>query len=138
MDNSIDTRVADLDRRVTALESNSAPAAKPPAVDAKATDPPPPNGVAHSAWMVFEIIGEFKLLLSMLFDRGYHMGWLTRFLVLFLLVAILTSHWWAPFAVYDNFLSNMWDKLIDLALGMVLFLVLMFETRRYRAWCEGG
>ncbi len=61
-----------------------------------------------------------------LFDRRYHMAWVTQlFIAIGLLVMILTSDWWAPFAS----MSHLWDKVIDLGLCLVLFLVLSYETR---------
>ena len=89
---------------------------------------------AKTTWMLFEMAAELKTLFWTLLDRRYHMAWITRFITITLIVSIMTSHWWAPFAVYDNFISHLWDKMIDLVLGLILFLVLSFETRRYKEW----
>ena len=62
----------------------------------------------------------------MLLDRHYHMAWLTRTLVVLLLIGILTSGLWL----------NWLDKVFDLVLAGMLFLALFCETRRYKAWRE--
>lgn len=92
---------------------------------------------AKTTWTLFEMLNELNMLFWTLFDRRYHMAWFTRFLTIVLVVLIMTSHFWAPFAVYDNFISHLWDKVIDLGLGLILFTVLSFETRRYKQWRAG-
>jgi hypothetical protein len=89
---------------------------------------------AKTTWTLFEMLAELRTLLWMLVDRRYTMAWLTRLITLFLLAAILLSHFWLPLAGYDNIISRLWDKGVDLFLGLLLFMVLIFETRRYKAW----
>ena len=161
VESAVDAKLAELDRRVGALEtkvaalpdaqkieehvterlkSKQAPPVDPTqAPSFKDIEIPIPSvqsvvKTAKATWLMFEIFGELRMLFWTLFDRRYHMAWFTRVVTIVLLVAILTSHWWAPFAVYDNFFSNLWDKLIDLFLGLILFVVLSFETRRYKEW----
>lgn len=89
---------------------------------------------ARTTWSFFEMLNDLKILFWTLVDRRYHMAWLTRVLTIGLLLAILTSHWWAPFASYDNTISRVWDKCIDLFLCLILFMILKFEARRYQEW----
>jgi hypothetical protein len=142
-DTVTDSKLDDLERRVQTLESKVA--SLPPPVDPtqapsfKDIELPIPNvqtvvGTAKTTWAIIEVLAEIKTMLWMLVDRRYHMGWLARIITIILLVAILTSHWWAPFAVYGNFVSHLWDKLIDLALGLLMFMILIIETRRYKEW----
>ena len=83
---------------------------------------------------VTAILDEMKTFLWMLFDRRYHMGWLTRLITIGLVVFILLSHFIWPFARWDMVISPVWDKLIDLVLGLILFMFLHFEMRRYKEW----
>src|SRR6516225_8233369 len=76
---------------------------------------------AKSTWALYEIFLELRMLFWTLFDRRYHMAWVTRVITIALVTMILTSHWWAPLATFDNTISHLWDKAIDLALGLVLF-----------------
>lgn len=156
IDSSIDAKLADLDQRVRTLETRVAalPDAKDidtrirAQVEAKAAPPvdssqapslkdislPIPNVqtlviTAKTTWTLFEMLAELRLLFWTLFDRRYHVAWITRVVTIAILVMILTSAWWAPLAsLYPV------DKLIDLVLCLILFLVLSFETRRYKDW----
>ena len=155
------TTLAELERRVQALESKVAAIPDSQQIEERVTErvkanlPPPvdptqplslkdvtlpiPNletvlATARTTWGLIELFGEMKSLLWMLIDRRYHMGWLTRVITLVLLVGILFSHFIWPFARIDMVFSPIWDKLIDLVLGMILFMVLHFETRRYKEW----
>jgi hypothetical protein len=92
---------------------------------------------AKSTWMIFEMAAELRLLFWTLFDRRYHMAWITRFITIAILIAVLTSDYWFPFATYENFVSRRWDKIVNVLFCLILFLVLSFETRRYKAWRSG-
>ena len=83
------------------------------------------------------MLGEFKALFWTLFDRRYHMAWMTRFIAIVLLTAIMTSDYWFPLATYSNTVSRLWDKFVNIVLCMILFMVLIFETRRYKEWRKG-
>jgi hypothetical protein len=139
----LETRVASLPD-VTLVEERIK-ANLPPPVDPsrapsfKDIELPIPNmqtvvSTAKTTWALFEMLHELNMLFWTLLDRRYHMAWLTRVITILLLVMILTSHWWAPFAGWDNTISHLWDKVIDLVLGLLLFMVLSFETRRYKEW----
>lgn len=91
---------------------------------------------AKTTWTLLEMAAEFKALFWTLFDRRYHMAWGTRFLTIALLVMIMTSHWWVPLASI-NFIGPVLDKVADLMLCLLLFMVLIFETRRYKEWRRG-
>jgi hypothetical protein len=92
---------------------------------------------ARTGWAIFEILRELKLAFWTLFDRRYHMAWVTRLTTLALLVMILTSDYWFPLATYDNIVSRFWAKLVNVFLGLVMFVVLSVEMRRYKEW-RGG
>jgi hypothetical protein len=85
----------------------------------------------RAPWLAVDLYQEIVAIARMFFDLNYKVGWLTRLLVLILVPAILTSHWWLPFA-------NVWlvgellDKLVDLALAFVVFKALSREAQRYR------
>ena len=91
---------------------------------------------ARTTWAFLEVLSELKLLFWMLVDRRYHMGWLTRVICIGLLLAILTSGLWLPFA-FDNIVGHLWEKLINLLIGFVMFFILHYELRRYREWRKG-
>ena len=146
MNDVADTRIAELERRVEALEAKVANT--PPPVDPvqppslKDISLPIPNvetvvTTAKATWAIFEMLAEIRWMLVMLIDRRYHMGWLTRLLTIGLVVFILLSHFVWPFARLEMVLSPIWDKLIDLFVGLILFMVLHIETRRYKGW-RGG
>ncbi len=143
IESSADAKWAELESRVLALEGKvaSLPDAKQIEERVKASLPPPANPIvppsfkdieipipsvqnviaaAKTTWTTFEVLGELQAIFWTLFDRRYHMAWGTRIITIALVILILTSHWWAPF----------WSKVFDLALGLVLFIVLNFETRR--------
>jgi len=157
---ALTTAFADLERRVVALESKVASLPDAQKIEdhvterVKASMPPPappsqapglrdieipmPSvqsvvNTAKATWMLFEMLGELRMLFWTLVDRRYHMAWITRLVTIFLLIAILTSQWWVPFAKVD-YLGPVLDKIADLILGMILFMFLSFETRRYREW----
>ncbi len=90
---------------------------------------------ARTTWMMIELLGEMKTLFWMLVDRRYHMAWFTRFWAIALLVMILTSQWWFPFA-FDNFVGHFIEKLLNLFLGLIMFLILHYEMGRYRTWLK--
>ena len=92
---------------------------------------------ARTGWMIFEILRELKLAFWTLFDRRYHMAWITRVVTLVLLAMILTSDYWFPFATYDNIASRFWAKLVNVFLGLIMFVVLSVEMRRYKEWRTG-
>jgi hypothetical protein len=160
-DSSADSKLADLERRVHALEAKVAAipdstqfeervaervkANLPPPVDAsqapsfKDIELPIPNvqsmvAAAQTTWTLFEMFGELKMLFWTLLDRRYHMAWITRVISILLLLTILLSHFLLPFARLDTVVSPIWDKLVDLFVGLILFMVLSFETRRYKEW----
>jgi hypothetical protein len=160
IESPIEAKLAELDRRVQTLETKVAALPDASQIESriKASIPPAPPPVdpsqapsfkdislsvpnvqtivatAKATWMLFEIINELKTLFWTLFDRRYHMAWVTRVITITLLVLIMTSDWWALFAGSTTYPSRLWDKLIDLGLCLVLFMVLSFETRRYKEW----
>jgi hypothetical protein len=160
IDTSTDAKLAEMERRLQTLEVKVA--ALPDAQEletriterVKANMPPPidpseapsfrdislpmPNvqtivATARTTWMVFELVKELKLLFWTLLDRRYHMAWITRAITLVLLAAVLTSQFWLPFA-FDNIVGRTWEKVIDILIGLVMFLVLHYEMRRYQEW----
>src|ERR1043166_1135872 len=98
MNDVADTRIAELERRVEALEAkvaNTPPPVDPvqppsfkditlplPSVDTVVT-------TAKATWAIFEMFSEIKWMLVMLVDRRYHMGWIARLLTIGLVVFIL-------------------------------------------------
>ena len=92
---------------------------------------------AKTTWLLFELFNELKAVFWTLFDRRYHMAWITRIVSIVLLALILLSPWWVPFAGGDNIVSRIWDKVAGLLMGLILFTVLSFETRRYKEWRKG-
>jgi Zn-dependent protease with chaperone function len=90
----------------------------------------------QSSWLVLDLLGEARAMLALLFDRRYHMAWLTRVTAVVLLVAVFTSGWWFPLTLLP-FIGGYLDKLFDLCLALLLFLLLSREVRRYREWRAG-
>jgi hypothetical protein len=93
--------------------------------------PPAGQTAAHASWLAVDVYREITTIAKMFFDLHDKVGWMTRLLVLILIPAILTSHWWLP-------LTNIWvigdllDKLVDLALAFVVIRALTREAQRYR------
>lgn len=164
MDEISDARLAELERRVQTLETQVAALPSVEQIDTriveqvKAIPPPPPPAptdppsmpsfkdisvpmpnlqtlvdTAKTTWTLFQMLNELKMLFWTLFDRRYHMAWVTRVVITFILFAILLSHWWLPFA-FDNVIGRLWEKVINLLLGFVMFFILHFEMRRYQEW----
>jgi hypothetical protein len=154
--------LAELDRRVQALESKVAALPDHEQIDERITEqvkanlPPPVDPTAppsfkdielpipsvqtvvagaKATWMIFEMFYELRMLFWTLFDRRYHMAWITRIIAIVLLLLILTSQWWVPLAKVD-YIGPVLDKIADLLLGLIMFLVLSFEVRRYKEWCS--
>jgi hypothetical protein len=157
--------LAELERRVLALEAKVAAIPDPKHIEThiteriKATMPAPApvnpaqppsfadisvpvpsmNTIVETAkttWTLLEMVAEFKALFWTLFDRRYHMAWMTRAITITLLVMIVTSQWWVPLSQI-NVIGPLLDKIACLLLGLVLFMVLIFETRRYKEWRRG-
>jgi hypothetical protein len=156
-DFAADSKLADIEARVLALETKVASLPDTRQIDEriKANLPPPIDPTqapsfkdielpipsvetlvttAKTTWALVEMFAEMKTLLWMLVDRRYHMGWLTRLLTIGLVILILVSHFIWPFARWDMVVSPIWDKLVDLVIGLILFMVLHFEMRRYKEW----
>lgn len=156
---SADAKLAELERRVLLLETKVAamPDAKEIEDRVKASLPPPaiptqapsfkdiqipvPSvetvvSAARTTWTLFELFGELKALFWTVFDRRYHMAWVTRIICIILLVLIFTSQYWLPLAV-DNVVGRTWEKVVNLALGFLMFFLLHFEMRRYKEWRKG-
>jgi hypothetical protein len=155
--------LADLERRVQILEARIALLPDSEQIEERVTErvkanmPPPVDpsqspgirdleipipsvqtvvNTAKATWLFFEMLGELRMLFWTLFDRRYHVAWITRFITIGLLILILTSQWWVPLAKVD-YIGGVLDKIADLLLGLILFTVLSFETRRYKEW-RGG
>lgn len=161
--NGMAQTIAELERRVLALEAKVAAIPDSKQIEerittnVKASLPPPPPPIdptrppslkdieipipsvqtvvatAKTTWMVFEMLAELQMLFWTLFDRRYHMAWITRFTTIALLALIITSQWWVPLAKVD-YIGGLLDKIADLLLGLILFMILSFETRRYKEW----
>ena len=152
--------LAELERRVVALETKVAAIPDPQQLEERVTQnvkaglPPPVDPAqspgfrdieipmpsvqtvvqtAKATWMLFEMFAELRMLFWTLFDRRYHMAWMTRFITIALVILILTSQWWVPLAKVD-YIGGLLDKVADILLGLLLFMVLSFETRRYKEW----
>ena len=155
--------LAELERRVQALETRVAALPDAQQMEERVAEkviaglPPPPPPIdpapapsfrdieipmpsvqtvvktAKATWLVFEMLAELRMLFWTLFDRRYHVAWITRFITISLLVLILTSQWWVPLAKVD-YIGGLLDKIADLLLCLILFTVLSFETRRYKEW----
>ena len=146
MDEISTQKIVELERRLDAVEAKVAVLSQsPPAPPEPPTMPsfkdislPIPSveslvNTAKTTWTLIAMFNELKMLFWTLFDRRYHMAWLTRLVITFILVAILLSHWWLPFA-FDNVIGRLWEKVINLLLGFVMFFILHFEMRRYQEW----
>ncbi len=91
---------------------------------------------ARTGWAMWEMFAEMKAIFWTLFDRRYHMAWITRIITIGLVILILTSEWWVPLAKIE-YIGPVLDKIADLLLCLIMFTVLNFETRRYKQW-RGG
>ncbi|MCS7044970.1 MAG: hypothetical protein NZO58_01310 [Gemmataceae bacterium] len=118
--------------RLTERQPSAATAVEPPTNQATA---PCFDGGARagrdSAWLVVVMFDDAKTLVRMVRDRHYYWAWSTRLLVLVLVPAILTTHWWLPLAWLPAF-GGFCVNVVNLALAFVLYRALSRETRRYR------
>jgi hypothetical protein len=80
------------------------------------------------------MFADARVILRMFFDPRYRLSLTGRFVPLFLLALIATSHFWGcvlgtglPLGI-----GTLLDKAVDLVLAFVLFKVLGQEARRYR------
>ncbi len=89
-----------------------------------------PQVVRHS-WFLWDVWSELRTILRMFFDVRYRLAWTTRLAVSILLVLILTSQWWVPFASIP-WIGPIWDKVVDLILAFFMFKILVREGQRYR------
>ena len=96
----------------------------------RAVATPVGQSVAHMPWLAVDLYQEITAIARMFFDLHYKVGWTTRLLVIVLVPAILTSHWWLPFS-HVPIIGELFDKVIDLALAFVVIKALSREARRY-------
>jgi hypothetical protein len=134
LEERIAERVAAQANKVTVASVVEAFSAKPlpPAVKdlvGVATQPSTLRQVAQSSWLAFDMVQELVTIGRMLLDRHYHTAWITRVLVIVLTIAILTSGLWVPLSSVPGV-----EKLVNLLFGGVMFLALVCEARRYKAW----
>jgi hypothetical protein len=83
-------------------------------------------------WLLFDTIAETRAIVRMFVDPRYKMSWLGRIVPLVLLLAFLTSRFWAPGAPLGEHFFAVIVKAFDLLIGYLLFKVLTYEARRYR------
>ncbi len=95
-------------------------------------------GLFHSVtrtgalWLFWETWAEARAIVRMFVDPRYNLPWSARVLPLVLLVAILTTRFWLPFASIPFLGDWLLVKLVDLLLAFLLFKWLGHEARRYR------
>ncbi len=82
-------------------------------------------------WLLWDTWAEARSIVRMFVDPRYPMLRSTRFLPLFLLVAILTSYYWLP-GTSIPVIGSWINKVFDLLLAFVLIKWLGHEARRYR------
>jgi hypothetical protein len=92
----------------------------------------PPRGAGSWFGLLRETVVEARAILRMFVDPRYSMSWGGRFLPIGLLAAFAFSYYWVPFTIIP--VVGYWvNKAADLVLAFVLFKVLAYEARRYRA-----
>lgn len=97
------------------------PAAAPP--PARPAGPRPP-------WLMFELWGEFRAILGMLFDPRYRLRWSTRLVPPGLFGLMLFSGF---VLTRIPLVGLVLDKVVDLLLAFFVYKVLAREAHRYRA-----
>jgi hypothetical protein len=97
-----------------------------------AAQPSTLSQVARSSWLVLDMVHELITVGRMLVDRRYHTAWLTRFLVIALVIAIFVLIWVPVCGV--SIIGPVVNQIADLVLAGILFLALFCETRRYKEW----
>lgn len=84
----------------------------------------------------FDVLAEFRAVWRMYVDPRYRLTWLARVVAPVLLVAILLSWWWLPFALalqaLSGIVATLYVKAADLVLAFFLYKALSREARRYR------
>ena len=124
--------VASEAQRLVAAERRTSPAGMLAAAETvmRAVATPAAPLLTRPPMLVVDLYLEAVAIFRMFFDLRYRVAWTTRVLVLLLLPAILTSHWWVPFAPVPV-IGGLLDKLVDLLLAFVMFKALSREARRY-------
>ena len=125
------TVAGEVDKKVAADHRVTGAAMMAAASDTlRAVATPLGQSIAHMPWLAVDLYQEISAIARMFFDLHYKVGWTTRLLVIVLVPAILTSHWWLPFSNVP-IVGELFDKVIDLALAFVVIKALSREARRY-------
>jgi hypothetical protein len=86
--------------------------------------------LADAPWLVLDVWREMVTIFQMFFDIHYRVAWTTRLLTIFLLTAIFISRWLNPFSSVP-IIGYLLEKVVDLALAIVMAKALSREARRY-------
>jgi hypothetical protein len=121
---------------VEALSTQPLPPAVKDLVDAH-VQPSTLAQVARSSWLAFDMVQEVIAVGRMLLDPRYHTAWLTRILVIAIVIGVFTSGLWVPLSSWA-IIGPIVNKIADLILAGLLFVALFCETRRYKEWRSKG
>ena len=129
------------DRVVTRIPKPAPPAA-PPEPSLHDIALPIPSAatvttVVQSSWTVWELYSDARTMFWMLLDRRYTKAWLTRVLILVLLALIVTTFLWVPLSSV-SVVGYVIEKVVVVLLTLLMGLVMMRETRRYKEWRAGA
>jgi hypothetical protein len=104
------------------------PPANPPGAD-PAGPPGPAPAAARPAWLLTEVVREFRAMFRMLMDYRYRMSWTGR-VVLPAAISIAVLSWWL---LSGNFfgVGTLIDRTVDVVLAVVVYKVLSREVQRY-------
>ena len=112
------------------IDSSNRP--MPPTADDVTALAPPRTG--WLGWTLFlEMLHELRLMFRLYFDRRYRPTWLGRIAPPVILIMILLSYLWIPFAsIMPWVIERPVEKTVDLLLAFVLIKILKREVHRYR------
>jgi hypothetical protein len=119
------------------MSVESVAAGEPPIPQVKA---PPQEGVfvsstpaadpVRSSWLLWDFFSEARAMVRMFFDWRYRVAVSTWVIVVLMVPLILFSDWWFPPA-YLPFVGKYFDKVLDIFLTFIAYMVLSREARRY-------
>jgi hypothetical protein len=111
--------------------------------DTPAADPPPPKGAvlrppappadpASRGWFLTRLWAELRLIARMYFDPHYRISRTTQFALPGIALVLIFNYFFFSSWVTIPVVSPVTERLLAVALGVVGYKILMWETARYR------
>lgn len=119
-----------LEERILAKVNEHLKANPPPPPEPAWRSEPPPMG---RPWFLVDLLRDAQSVGRMFFDRRFSISWMTKGILLLILVAVLTSNVWFPLS-WVPWVGWLFAKLIDISLLFIGFKILTREAHRYQGY----